>query len=172
MLNRKCSQRIIIYLIRTHLGFFIDGLHSCPRDEKIYEIYLSCRSIVLCFQDILPLKVFHFGGDEVPQEAYSGSPACIEFLRSHKKLSSSKDLKAYFVRRAAMIVARYGLSPMGWEDAFTMANGMPVSVEELQSKEVVSQAWYNTWESGLAHRAYQYANAGYKVSVFLRPVLS
>jgi len=99
----------------------------------------------------------------VPQDAYTASPACTEFLRHHKKIFNTKDLKTYFVRRVALIVARYGLSAMGWEDAFTMSHGQPIPISELGAKDVVSQAWYNIWESGLAHRAYQYANAGYKV---------
>lgn len=111
----------------------------------------------------MPLKQFHFGGSEVPQKAYSGSPACAKFLHIHRKLTQSKDLKIYFVRRVALIVARHGLSPMGWEDAFSMGDPMSIAPEDLQTREVVSQAWYNIWESGLANRAYQYANKGYKV---------
>ena len=112
----------------------------------------------------MPLRRWHFGGDEVPQDAFSASPACYSFMQRHTRIRSTKDLKTYFVRRLVAIAARHGLSVHGWDDAFTSHDGGPIPRSELKnSNQVVSQAYYNTWESGAASKAYDYANNGYKV---------
>ena len=68
------------------------------------------------------------------------------------------------MRRVIALLARQGLTPHGWEDAYSMETGYPIPRADMEGAEVVSQAWYNIWESGFAMRAYQYANLGYKVS--------
>ena len=47
-------------------------------------------------QDICPLKTFHFGGDEVPYEAWEDSPACQSLVESGE-VSAFKHLMEYFV---------------------------------------------------------------------------
>jgi len=118
----------------------------------------------------MPLRRWHFGGDEVPQDAYTASPACFKFMQKHPKLKSTKDLKTYFVRRVIALAAHHGLSIYGWDDAFTSHDGGPIPRNELKNEmDVVSQAYYNTWESGAASKAYDFANKGYKVTSYLFP---
>ena len=115
-------------------------------------------------QDIMPLRRWHFGGDEVPQDAYTASPACQNFLQQHPKLSSTKDLKTYFVKRIVAMAGHHGLAIYGWEDAYSDAFGMPIERSRMKtSQDVVSQTYYNTWEGGGAMKPYQLANDGYKV---------
>ena len=112
----------------------------------------------------MPLRRWHFGGDEVPQDSYTGSPACQSFLQQRPQLSSTKDLKTYFVKRIVAMAGRHGLAIHGWEDAYSNAYGMPIERSQLKtSEDVVSQAYYNTWEGGGAMKAYLLANSGYKV---------
>ena len=121
-----------------------------------------------CVQDIMPLRRWHFGGDEVPQDAYTASPACQNFLQRHPQLSSTKDLKTYFVKRIVAIAGRHQLAIYGWEDAYSNAYGMPIEQSEMKtSEDVVSQVYYNTWEGGGAMKAYELANSGYKVCMCL-----
>ena len=47
-------------------------------------------------KDICPLRMFHFGGDEVPYEAWEDSPACQALIDSGE-VESFKDLMEYFV---------------------------------------------------------------------------
>ena len=114
-------------------------------------------------QDIMPLTRFHFGGDEVPQDAFIDSPACKALMEKHEDLRSSKALKSHFVQRVAKIAAKFGLGLQGWEDGFENVNNQPYSLMELGIPEAVTHSWYNIWEGGLAHRAHEFANAGYKV---------
>lgn len=112
----------------------------------------------------MPLRRWHFGGDEVPQDAFSASPACYKFMKKHTKIQATRDLKEYFVRRVVAIAARHRLSVYGWDDAFASHGGEPIPRQDLKSDmDVVSQAYYNTWESGAASKAYKFANSGYKV---------
>jgi len=67
------------------------------------------------------------------------------------------------VRRVANIIGKHGLVPIGWEDAYSLETGYPMARNDMAAKDIISQAWYNIWESGMAMRAYQYANLGYKV---------
>ena len=55
---------------------------------------------------IQQLSVYHVGGDEVAEGAWSQSPAC-EHLKQHPSQSgalSSADLKTYFIERLSHIV--------------------------------------------------------------------
>ena len=54
------------------------------------------REVKAMHSDICPLRVFHFGGDEVPYEAWEDSPACQALIDSGE-VESPKDLMQYFV---------------------------------------------------------------------------
>lgn len=66
-------------------------------------------------EGIMPLQVFHFGGDEVPYEAWEGSPACMSLIDADE-IQSSEDLMEYFVSRVANIVAKNDLDVGAWQD--------------------------------------------------------
>ena len=65
--------------------------------------------------EVMPLKTFHFGGDEVPYEAWEGSEACKDLVHSGK-IAGPQDLMEYFVTRTADIVAECGLDMGAWQD--------------------------------------------------------
>ena len=146
------SLRTAIHLLLCYYGGLI-------------RIVLQCACRCECRQDITPLRRWHFGGDEVPQDAYTASPACQNFLQQHPRLASTKDLKTYFVKRIVALAGQHGLSIYGWEDAYSDAFGMPIERSQMKtSQDVVSQAYSNTWEGGGAAKAYELANSDYKVS--------
>jgi len=65
------------------------------------------------------------------------------------------------------MAGQHGMAIYGWEDAYSDVFGMPIERSQLKtSQDVVSQAYYNTWEGGAAGKAYQLANSGYKVCAF------
>ncbi|XP_021376103.1 uncharacterized protein LOC110464940 [Mizuhopecten yessoensis] len=112
--------------------------------------------------DIEPLKIFHFGGDEVPYKAWKKSAAC-EKLIDTGEVESFDKLMEYFVKRLAEVVAKQGLSLGAWQDGLIHSGTTPVERTAFPSEEVLAYAWQNVWESGLAGFAYKLANAGYKV---------
>jgi len=107
---------------------------------------------------IQDLRVFHYGGDEVPYTAWRGSPECQAYNMSNV------ELKKYFVERVANITHTYGLNLGAWEDG-VMADGSsntPFDRTLLRNDEVYVHAWSNIWEWGGGSRAYKLANANYK----------
>ncbi|XP_053378218.1 beta-hexosaminidase-like [Mercenaria mercenaria] len=115
-------------------------------------------------EDIMPLQTFHFGGDEVPYEAWEGSPACMSLIDS-EEVKSSEDLMEYFVSRVADIVAKCDLDVGAWQDGIfpDETDLVPIARHKFKSKNVYVYAWQNVWESGLSGCAYRLANSGYKV---------
>lgn len=77
-------------------------------------------------EDIMPLKIFHFGGDEVPYEVWDESPACMSLVDS-EEVQSTEDLMEYFVSRVADIVDKCGLDVGAWQDGIIPDNNlMPI----------------------------------------------
>lgn len=116
---------------------------------------------------VQPLKVFHFGGDEVAHGAWTKSPKC-EALAKKLGLDFTsstivKDLKEYFVRRVAAITSKFSLDAGAWEDGVLGVNNTPYDRSYLKNKNVYAYAWDNVWEWKHGDRAYKLANAGYKV---------
>lgn len=105
------------------------------------------------------LKIFHFGGDEVSKTAWTNSTACMNLNFTDLRIN----LKRIFTERVANITLKYGLNLAGWEDGFVVGDGLPFDRQLFLNKDVFSNAWDNVWEWGEARRAYNFANAGYKV---------
>lgn len=81
--------------------------------------YKFVRKVVMevkkMHEDISPLRLFHFGGDEVPYEAWEESPACLSLIDS-AEVKSVDNFMEYFVTRVADIVADNGLDVGAWQD--------------------------------------------------------
>ncbi|XP_068705154.1 beta-hexosaminidase-like [Montipora foliosa] len=147
--------------------FFSDNAIN-PCLESTYEFLEHVvNSVRHMHHDIQPLKIFHFGGDEVAHGAWTKSPAC---KRLAQKLGLNftsptivKDLKEYFVRRVSEVSHRYCLDLGAWEDGVLGVKDTPYDRSYLKNENVYAHAWDNVWEWGQGDRAYKLANAGYKV---------
>lgn len=140
-----------------------------PGVESTYKfIDKVVRELKDLHADISPLKTFHFGGDEVPYEAWQGSPSCKKLVESGEVESFDK-LMEYFVKRVAKIVSDHDLALGAWQDGVIHDDVLlePVSRSEFPNKDVLVYAWQNVWESGLAGCAYKLANEGYKVRLHI-----
>ena len=105
-----------------------------------------------------PMKIFHFGGDEVAKTAWLNSTAC-------QDLNISKsDLKKLFAEKVANITNNLELNMAGWEDGLHAGKNMPFDRNLFKNSQILSNAWDNVWEWGAAGRAHTYANAGYQVN--------
>ncbi|XP_025106238.1 uncharacterized protein LOC112571470 [Pomacea canaliculata] len=121
------------------------------------------QTLVEVHRDVMPLTIYHFGGDEVAKGAWQNSTACDVLLTSGFDFRNYKDLKEYFVRQVSNITSRYGLDLAAWEDGVMESGSTPYTRSELQNNGVYAYTWDNVWEWGVAGRAYKLANAGYKV---------
>lgn len=136
-----------------------------PGMESTYTFVKKViTELKIMHEDIMPLRVFHFGGDEVPYEAWEGSPACMALIDS-EEVTAVEELMEYFVTRVADIVAKCGLDVGAWQDGIIPdeADLKPISRKKFKSKDVIVYAWQNVWESGLSGCAYRLANSGYRV---------
>ena len=68
-------------------------------DHVVKEVHELHRTIQ-------PLRMFHFGGDEVAKGAWVGSPACAKLRNDNPELAGPKDWKRYFVHRVSNITTR------------------------------------------------------------------
>ena len=148
--------------------YFTDNAIN-PCMESTYTFVKDLvAAIVDLHNDTQPLTIFHFGGDEVAKGAWTNSSECRDLAgRLGLNYSGSgivQELKAYFVQRVANVTSEYGLDLAGWEDGLTGEHDVPYRRDSLANKRVYGYAWNNIWEWGGGKRAYDLANAGYKVT--------
>ena len=151
-----------------------DGAINPCIDSTYHFIENLINEVKTMHEDIQPLTVFNFGGDEVPAGAWESSQPCIDLIASDPELDSVADLQEYFVLRVAEIAAAEGLDLAGWEDGLMHSSSEVYDREEFDNEEVLAYAWNNVWENGSGHKAYLLANNSYRVSsmkVDLLPVL-
>nr|KAG5708761.1 hypothetical protein BaRGS_031915 [Batillaria attramentaria] len=120
------------------------------------------RELQKMHEDISPLRVFHFGGDEVPYEAWEDSPACQALIDSGV-VKAFKDLMQYFVVKVAEIAHELGLDVGAWQDGIVHKFEQPFPRDKFPNKKVAVYAWKNVWETGMAADVYKLANADYEV---------
>ncbi|GFR89138.1 beta-hexosaminidase, partial [Elysia marginata] len=110
-------------------------------------------------KDTNPLSRFHFGGDEVPDSAWSHSPSCRRLMMQHPDMT----IKRYFLQQVALILKSLGLDMAAWEDGFNESEGHSFSPHMFPQKDVISYSWKNPPHMNLLKSAYTMANSGYKV---------
>lgn len=110
-----------------------------------------------------PLRIYHFGGDEVAKNAWSNSTTCQKLGFKGTTAEIRTNMKKLFAERVSNLTHTYELNLLGWEDGFNKGNGIPFDRKLFPNTDVISNAWDNVWEWGEARRAYSFANAEYKV---------
>ncbi|XP_062581614.1 beta-hexosaminidase-like, partial [Saccostrea cucullata] len=140
---------------------FTDNAINPCMDSTFAFIKQVIRAFKFMHADIQPLKMYHFGGDEIAG-AWKDSPECQRFL-SKSGLKNVGELKKYFAHMMARITDNYGLNVAAWGDG--LKDGpKPYDPSEFPTKrDITAYNWENVWEWGQGDKAYKLANAGYKV---------
>ncbi len=146
---------------------FLDNT-VCVVEEPVYRFI---DTIIRNFQDMfrragVPLQVWHFGADEVPEGVWTESPLCQQFLAEHPELDDAGDLKNYFVRRMLRILEQHQLQAACWQEAaldHVEVNGQTrdVPVEEFAGGQLICYVWNNL--QGNEDLGNRFANMGYPV---------
>ena len=124
---------------------FTDGVtNPCiPSTYRFLDYMIS--ALVRMHNDIQPLSLYHFGGDEVAWGVWKKSPACDRFANASSKSEEDirKELMAYFITKVSQITQNYGLEFGGWGDAFFGGNKDYVLTnrKNFKNKEVYSYYW-------------------------------
>ncbi len=111
-----------------------------------------------------PLEAIHIGGDEVPEGAWTGSPACLALLEANGKADTSW-LIDYYINRVLDIAEERGVKIAGWQD---ICQGLePATLERLKRNLAFANLW--TVSHGQDELAYQFANQGIPVVISNAP---
>lgn len=106
------------------------------------------------------LKAVHIGGDEVPEGAWMGSPAC-RTLMERNGWTSAGQLKDYYISRVMDIAAERGVKIAGWQEAALHLS--PATAARLKESMDYINCW-NVRERGQFDQLpYKFANQGVKV---------
>ncbi|MBX3242786.1 MAG: carbohydate-binding domain-containing protein [Chitinophagaceae bacterium] len=111
----------------------------------------------------LEMDIFHAGGDEVAEGAWTQSPEALELLKQHPEIKDPKNLQAYFFRELVKRLEKRDLTIHGWEEVALIkdATGKYIPNPEFASKKVVPYIWNNLFD--YPDLGYRLANAGYKI---------
>jgi hexosaminidase len=114
----------------------------------------------------VPLDVWHFGADEVPDGAWTQSPLCQKFLAEFPELGGPPGLKDYFVRRMLRILDRHQLQAACWQEAAldrVKINGQVRDdpIPEFAGGKLIPYVWNNL--RGNEDLGNRFANMGYPV---------
>jgi hexosaminidase len=112
-----------------------------------------------------PLKVVHVGGDEVPEGAWLGSPAC---TRQNGQPLTDKDaarLRGNFLDGLGALLKPMGITMASWEEGMVKreAGKQPVVETRYLDNHPLVFTWNSVWGNDNVGTAYMLANAGYDV---------
>ena len=111
-----------------------------------------------------PLDAIHIGGDEVPDGAWTGSPACRALLEANGKTDIGW-LKDYFLNRVLDIAEARGIRLGGWQDV--CQNLEPATLDRLKKQLALTNLW--TVSHGRDVLPYEFANEGIPVVISSAP---
>lgn len=146
---------------RSVQNFNDNAINPCVESTYAFVEHVI-EEVIQMHEDIQPLKVFNFGGDEVPRQAWMESPVCQELFGEEL---DHAELAEYFAQRVGNLAHVHGLDLAGWEDGLMSDVETPFNRSAFASDNVYGYFWNNIWEAGVARRAYIMANADYKVIV-------
>ncbi len=106
-----------------------------------------------------PLYIFHVGGDEVPRNAWTGSPICQSYMQT-AGMTATYDLKDEFISKILTILKKHHLQCEGWEE-IAMRKG--VANPRFADANVLSHCWNSIPEWKGDEVPYRLANVGYPV---------
>ncbi len=148
--------------------FWNDNIMDVSLPSTYNFIGTVINDIVAMYKEAgAPLKMIHFGGDEVPAHVWEKSPAYLALQASHPEIQNTGDLWYYFYGKVNQMVKAKGLSLAGWEEMAlrkTKLDGKPVYVPnpDFMPDHLQVDVWNNSIGDGNEDLAYKLANSGYK----------
>ncbi len=143
---------------------YTDNVVSVARESTYHFYEKVVDEIIKMYQEAgIELKVFHTGGDEVPEGAWTKSPMAANLLEQLPEIEDPKNLQAYFFREIVERLQARNLQAHGWEEVALVksADGRYLPNPEFAGGQVVPYIWNNMFD--YPDLGYQLANAGYPV---------
>ena len=112
----------------------------------------------------VPLEAIHIGGDEVPDGAWTGSPACRALMEANGRTDTAW-LTDYYINRVLDLAEERGIKIAGWQD---ICQGVePATFDRLRKDLAFTNFW--TVSHGRDELAYLFANEGIPVVISSAP---
>ena len=108
----------------------------------------------------VPLPAIHVGGDEVPEGAWVGSPACQKIM-AERGWDNIELLKSYYIENVLSIAEQRGVKISGWQE---LVMDLEDHTYERMKKSLYS---INFWHTGDGQEEYPYHYANDDVPVIL-----
>ena len=118
--------------------------------EVVFDELIACHN-----EAGVPLPAIHVGGDEVPEGAWVGSPACQKVMKE-RGWDNIELLKSYYVEKVLDIAEARGVKISGWQE---LVMDLEDHVYERMKKNLYSINFWHTG-SGQEEYPYKYANDG------------
>ena len=112
----------------------------------------------------VPLDAIHIGGDEVPEGAWTASPACRALMAENGKTDIGW-LKDYYIGRVLDIAEARGIKLGGWQDVCQHLE--PATLDRLKKNLALTNMW--TVSHGRDVLPYEFANEGIPVVISSAP---
>ena len=112
----------------------------------------------------VPLEAIHVGGDEVPDGAWTASPACKALMEANGR-DDIGWLKDWFLNRVMDIAEERGVKLAGWQDVCQHLE--PETLERLKRNLAFANLW--TVSHGRDVLPYEFANDGIGVVISSAP---
>ena len=105
--------------LRMPTGYAGDLLHNfCVGNDSTF---LFLNNILTEVIDLFPSEYIHIGGDEVKSEPWLRCPRCSSVMKE-KKMTSTRQLQAYFTARIDSFVNAKGRKTLGWDEILEAGN--------------------------------------------------
>ena len=143
---------------------FTDNVVNVARESVYLFFETVVDGIIAMYQEAdAPLEIFHTGGDEVPEGAWTQSPMIDELLKDLPEITDPKNLQAYFFDRAIKILEERDLKIAGWEEVVLLKDEAATYIPnpEFTDRNVIPYIWNNLWDN--QDLGYRLANLGYPI---------
>ena len=130
---------------------------ALPSTYKFIDVVFD--GIIALYKEAgVPLDAIHVGGDEVPEGAWLGSPACIALMEQNG-WERTYHLKDYFISKVLDIAHEKGVKIAGWQEV--AQNLTPQTLAKLKENLFMINLW--AVSRGRIEQAYTMANDGIHV---------
>ena len=132
---------------------------ALPSTYKFIEVVFD--NIIAYHKEAgVPLPAIHVGGDEVPEGAWVGSPACQKIM-AERGWDNIELLKSYYIENVLSIAEQRGVKISGWQE---LVMDLEDHTYERMKKSLYS---INFWHTGDGQEEYPYHYANDDVPVIL-----
>lgn len=143
---------------------FTDNVINVARESAYLFFETVVDGIIEMYEEAdAPLEIFHTGGDEVPEGAWTESPMIDDLLEDLPEISDPKNLQAYFFDRIIDILREKDLKIAGWEEVALLKDesGEYIPNPGFAGGEVIPYIWNSLW--GHQDLGYRLANMDYPI---------